>query len=109
MILLLTPLLFHLEAPFSTLLMAMGLVGCGLVIYFDYSLPGREIRQHSLLVRLIHAAALFATLAVIHYPASRREGIPLWSFLLTFAVPFLASVLINYWLWHYQRKKNSRR
>ena len=72
-------------------------------------LAGREIRQHFLLVRLIHAAALFTTLAVIHYPASRREGIPLWSFLLTFAVPFLASVLINYWLWHYQRKKNSRR
>ena len=94
----LSPLLLPLEAPFSWIFTAAGLLECGAVIYFDLALPGKETRRNSYLASVVHATTLFALIAVLNYPAGSRAGVPLSTMLLTYLVPYLLSLLLGYFL-----------
>ena len=94
----LSPLLLRLEAPFSWIFSAAGLLECGAVIYFDLVLPGKETRHNSYLASVAHATALFAVIAVLNYPAGARAGVPLSTMLLIYLVPYLLSLLLGYFL-----------
>ena len=94
----LSPLLLPLEAPFSWIFTAAGLLECSAVIYFDLALPGKETRRNSYLASVVHATALFALIAVLNYPAGVRAGVPLATMLLTYLVPYLLSLLLGYFL-----------
>ena len=94
----LSPLLLRLEAPFSWIFSAAGLLECGVVIYFDLALPGKETRRNSYLASVVHATALFALIAVLNYPAGSRAGVPFSTMLLIYLVPYLLSLLLGYFL-----------
>ena len=94
----LSPLLLRLEAPFSWIFTAAGLLECGAVIYFDLALPGKETRRNSYFACVAHATALFAVIAVLNYPAGVRAGVPLATMLLTYLVPYLLSLILGYFL-----------
>lgn len=94
----LSPLLLHLEAPFSWIFSAAGLLECGAVIYFDLALPGKETRRNSYFASVVHATALFAAIAVLNYPAGVRAGIPLSTMLPIYLVPYLLSLTLGYFL-----------
>ena len=94
----LSPLLLPLEAPFSWIFTAAGLLECGAVIYFDLALPGKETRRNSYFASVVHATALFAAIAVLNYPAGVRAGVPLSAMLPIYLVPYLLSLLLGYFL-----------
>lgn len=102
-----SPLLFRLEKPFSSLLFGFGLVECALVVVFDCVLPGKDIRRGSFLVRVIHAVALFFTLAVVSYPATVRAGESVTALALIYAGACLASILLSYCLDRARRKRQN--
>lgn len=95
-LLLIGPLmLFPLQQPYRSVLVAFGLIEAVLVVYFDCTLPGKEARRSSLLVRAVYAVCLFATLAVLNFPAAVREGIPLPRVGLFFGGACLLSILLS--------------
>ena len=94
----LSPLLLPLDAPFSWIFTAAGLLECGAVIYFDLALPGKETRRNSYFASVVHATALFAAIAVLTYPAAARSGVPLSTMLPIFLVPYLLSLTLGYFL-----------
>ena len=104
-VLALSPILFSVEKPYSSLLFGFGLLECAMVIYFDYSLPGRETRRQSFLVRAVYAISLFFTLGVINYSSSVRVGIPLSTVILVSLIPCLLYLLVQYLIWRYRRNK----
>ena len=101
----LSPLLLPLEAPFSWIFAAAGLLECGAVIYFDLSLPGKETRRNSFPAAVVHATALFALLAALNYPAGVRAGVPLSTMVLIYLIPYLLSLLLGYFLHRARRKE----
>lgn len=94
----LSPLLLPLEAPFSWIFSAAGLLECGAVIYFDLALPGKETRRNSYFASVVQATALFAAIAVLNYPAGVRAGVPLSTMLPIYLIPYLFSLLLGYFL-----------
>ena len=104
-VLALSPILFSVEKPYSSLLFGFGLLECAMVICFDYSLPGRETRRQSFLVRAVYAISLFFTLGVINYSSSVRVGIPLSTVILVSLIPCLLYLLVQYLIWRYRRNR----
>ena len=104
-VLALSPILFSVEKPYSSFLFGFGLLECAMVIYFDYSLPGRETRRQSFLVRAVYAISLFFTLGVINYSSSVRVGIPLSTVILVSLIPCLLYLLVQYLIWRYRRNR----
>lgn len=105
-VLALSPILFSMEKPFSGLLFGFGLLECAMTIYFDYSLPGRETRRQSFLVRVIYTVSIFFTLGVLNYPSSVRAGVPLATEILVFLIPCALMLLVQFLIW--RRKKKSK-
>ena len=106
-LLVISPFLFHPERPLDLLLVALGLVECAMVVYFDSTLPGKEARRQSLTVRFVYTICLFLTIAAINYPASVREGVPLTTEILVFLIPCLCCLLVQYFLWRRKKKKHT--
>ena len=100
-----SPFLFHPERPLDLLLVALGLVECAMVVYFDSTLPGKEARRQSLTVRFVYTICLFLTIAAINYPASVREGVPLTTEILVFLIPCVLALLIQFFIWRSRRDK----
>lgn len=105
-VLALSPILFSMEKPFSSLLFGFGLLECAMTIYFDYSLPGRKTRRQSFLVRVIYTVSLFFTLGVLNYPSSVRAGVPLTTEILVFLIPCALMLLVQFLI--RRRKKKSK-
>ena len=105
-LLVISPFLFHPERPLNLLLVALGLVECAMVVYFDSTLPGKEARRQSLTVRFVYT---FLTIAAINYPASVREGVPLTTEILIFLIPCLLALLIQFFIWQHRRKTEHSR
>ena len=101
----LSPLLLPLEAPFSWIFTAAGLLECGAVIYFDLALPGKETRRNSYLAYTAHATALFSALAALNYPAGVRAGVPLSTMVPVFLIPYLLTLILGYFLHRARRKE----
>ena len=90
------PLLFaHVDGPLRALLTGFGLLECVLTVYFDCTLPGKEERRASLLVRIVYALCLFTALAALNYLAFVREGLPMTIFYLIFGGGCVLSVLLS--------------
>ena len=106
-LLVISPFLFHPERPLNLLLVALGLVECAMVVYFDSTLPGKEARRQSLTVRFVYTICLFLTIAAINYPASVREGVPLTTEILIFLIPCLFCLFGQYLLWRRKKKKHT--
>ena len=106
-LLVISPFLFHPERPLDLLLVALGLVECAMVVYFDSTLPGKEARRQSLTVRFVYTICLFLTIAAINYPASVREGVPLTTEILIFLIPCLFCLFGQYLLWRRKKKKHT--
>lgn len=100
----LSPPLLPLEAPYSWIFTAAGLLECGAVIYFDLALPGKETRRNSYLAYAAHATALFAFLAALNCPAGVQAGVPLSTMIPVFLVPYLLTLILGYFL-HQARRK----
>ena len=101
-VLALSPNLFSVKKPFSSVLFGFGLLECAMTIYFDCSLPGRETRRQSFLVRVIYTVSLFFTLGVLNYPSSVRAGVPLITEILVFLIPCALMLLVQFLI---QRRK----
>ncbi len=95
----------NLEKPFSWLLCALGIMECVLVLFFDFTLPGKDLRTDSFLPRVVYAILLFTTLAIIGYPKAIKEGIQPLQMVLSYAAP-CAAVLIGSYLGLRTRKKH---
>ena len=106
-VLVLSPVLFSVEKPLSGLLFGFGVLECGMSVYFDSALPGREARRESFTVRAVYTLVLFCSLGVLNYPSSVREGVPLVTEILTFLIPCLLSLLGQYLIWRRKRKKKN--
>ena len=104
-LLVISPFLFHPERPLNLLLVALGLVECAMVVYFDSTLPGKEARRQSLTVRFVYTICLFLTIAAINYPASVREGISLTTEILVFLIPCVLALLLQFFIWRSRRDK----
>ena len=89
--------------PLNILLVIIGLAESFMTAYFEITLPGQEARSRSLFVRFFRTVGMFVTLAVINYPSSLRAGVPLSTFVLTFLIPCLLCLAVNYVVW--RRKK----
>lgn len=100
----LSPLLLPLEALYSWILTAAGLLECGAVIYFDLALPGKETRRNSYLAYAAHATALFTLLAALNCPAGVRTGVPLSTMVPAFLIPYLLTLILGYFLLKARRK-----
>lgn len=102
-LLVLSPFLFRPMKPLNILLVIIGLAESFMTAYFEITLPGQEARSRSLFVRFFRTVGMFVTLAVINYPSSLRAGVPLSTFVLTFLIPCLLCLAVNYVVW--RRKK----
>ena len=104
-LLLLSPFLFRPEKPLNILLVAMGIAEIFMTAYFEITLPGQEARSRSLFVRFSRTVGMFVTLSVINYPSSLRAGVPLSTFVLTFLIPCLLCLAVNYLLWRIKQRR----
>ena len=104
-LLVISPLLFHPEKPLDILLVVLGLLDCAMGVYFDTTLPGKEVRNQSLIVRFTYAVCLFAMMAAIGYPSAVRAGAPAAAVILVYSVAFALTLLVLFFIWRYRKWK----
>ena len=102
----LSPILFHPPQPFGAILLCFGLVECAMAVYFDFALPGKEMRRRSLAASITFAVSEFSLLAALNYPSAMQAGIPPLTFALVFSVPLAAVIVWNIFL---KRRRNKKR
>lgn len=77
-----------------------------MAVYFDFALPGKEMRRRSLAASITFAVSEFSLLAALNYPSAMQAGIPPLTFALVFSVP-LASVIV--WNIFLKRRRDKKR
>lgn len=102
----LSPILFHPPQPFGAILLCFGLVECAMAVYFDFALPGKEMRRRSLAASITFAVSEFSLMAALNYPSAMQAEIPPLTFALVFSVPLAAVIVWNIFL---KRRRDKKR